>query len=63
MCYKLIQQYVTLDKCDWLVALTVLRDVLRSASMRHGAQSVTMPGMPWMPMLYVDSWDTLDSVC
>ena len=59
----MIQQRATLDKCDWSMVLTAMRDVLRSASMRHGAQSATMPGMPWMPMLYVDSWDTQDLVC
>ncbi len=31
--------------------------------MRHGAQSVMMPGTPWMPMLHADSWDTQDTVC
>ena len=48
---------------DWLVVLTAMRDELKSASMRPGALSVMMPGMPWMPMLLVDSWDTPDLVC
>ena len=39
-----------------------MKDVLRFASMKHGAPSVMMPGMPWMPMLLVDNWDTQDIV-
>ena len=57
------QYSVILEILDWLVALIAMRGVLKSASMRHGAQSVTMPGMPWMPVSLVDSWDTQDLVC
>ena len=39
-----------------------MKDVLRSASMRHGALSVMMLGIAWMPMSHVDSLDTQDTV-
>ena len=39
-----------------------MRDVLRSASMRHGALSVMMLGIAWMQMLHVDSLDIQDTV-
>lgn len=59
---KMIQQRATLDKCDWSVVLTAMRDVLRSASMRHGAQSVTISGVQVMHQWSADSLVTLDSV-
>ena len=39
-----------------------MKDVLRFVLMRHGVLSVMTPGTHWMPMLHVDSWDTLDLV-
>ena len=64
LCTCFATQYsVVLEILDWLVALIAMRDVLRSVLMRHGAQSVMMPGMPWMPVSLVDSWDTQDLVC
>ena len=39
-----------------------MKDVLKSALMRPGAQCVMMPGTLLMPVLHADNWDTQDSV-
>lgn len=57
-----LQHSVTREKFVLLVAVTVLRDVLRSASMRHGEQYAMTPGMDLMQTLRVDSWDIQDLV-
>ena len=39
-----------------------MKDVLKCVLMRPGEQCVTTPGTPLMPVLFVHSWDTQDSV-
>ena len=44
-------------RSDWLGELISMKDVLKSASMRHGVPSVMDHGQLMMPMLPVDNWD------
>jgi hypothetical protein len=58
----IVPQHAPMEISGWLVALMILKVVLRSATMQCGEQCVMICGVPLMPVLFADNWDTLQQV-
>lgn len=61
-CPSCTMQHAPMEISGWLVALMTLKVVSRSAIMECGEQCVMICGVPMMPALLADNWDTLQQV-
>ena len=54
---------VLMVRSDLLVVVGLMKEELKSVSMRFGVQFVLTVGVQLMPMLSVDNWDFYQWVC